>query len=132
MKKSNLATDWRKGTSRILQKCMHCRMKKEDSCLWVDFQGNMPQIYCSLRWMGIAFFGLGVDSFLRKSSQESKSWVTVGIKNGGNSGMKKSLEKRYCQHGPPFIDFSFISEPKKVKAFQFLFLLQRKKRLKQL
>lgn len=29
----------------------------------VDFQGTMPQIYCSVRWMGIAFLCLRVDSF---------------------------------------------------------------------
>ena len=37
--------------------------KMQKGASQLDFQGTMPQIYCSVRWMGIAFLCLRVDSF---------------------------------------------------------------------
>ena len=48
----------------------------------VDFQGTMPQIYCSVRWMGIAFLCLRVDSFFWEKFSSQIFGDSWEIKNG--------------------------------------------------
>ena len=48
----------------------------------LDFQETMPQIYCSVRWMGIAFLCLRVDSFFWEKFSSQIFGDSWEIKNG--------------------------------------------------
>ena len=102
-KKFQFSTDWEKRHFQNFAK------------MQLDFQETMPQIYCSVRWMGIAFLCLRVDSFfLRKVLKPNLWWQLRDQKwSPNNSGMKKHLSRKGKRSLHSFLFFSLQNLPKK-------------------